>query len=469
MKDVNTIIEEIVNRAKELAPNLLWEPQSVLSRLILTVPAKEFSNVYILLEYFHRLMSFRGLMSLITDESFKNDIANALRLTLSDVERLIENDIEAVGERYNVVRKKARPSSGIVDLYFYVGSSVFVPENIIFKTKTGLEFTNVLGNINKVPIYDSATGLYKFSLVVRCLREGAVGNIPANFITDISISLPNLALVTNPFPFINGEDKEDLMSYVSRITNMLSVSPGSKSWLENFFFSDENVLDVRVVTCNEKEFLRRYGADVWVVDYEELDEVQVDEDFIYVNFPPVVKFSNATLERRNPEEDVYVYSIYGVEKLYREEPDFPIRYWADKTIYYLQQKLLYPEWYFLGGEKVVIVRKALPAYVYVKVDVYKSVDVSSEFLKEQIKFDLNVFFSGGVTSYGKKYTRCRLGRNIDISDLVNVIIDNPNVDRVDLDNLVVKILPNREASFGQLLLKVYEYPVLSSNSVINVK
>jgi len=469
MKDVNTIIKELITRAKELAPNFVWEPQTVVSRLFLSVPALEMSNLYLVAEYLHRLMSFEGLKSLLEDDVFKTNLATALSVSKQEVENLIQKDLEYFGERFNVKRKKATYSRGIVSLYFSSSESVSLPANTIFVARNGVEFSNLV-DVILTPVFDVETGLYVANVLVQCRDAGTIGNIPAGAIIHINRQIPNLVAVKNPFSFISGQDEEDWSSYLERIKFLrFSTALGSKSWLESLIKSNENVLDAKVFSATDKEFTRRYGAEVWVVNYEELekDSLAPTETEKYVLYPPCVKVVGpGRLIRKEVFEDVYSYSVFAVEKVIREGTG-AIEFYYDKSIYYIQQVISDPEFWFFGGERNVVVRKALPAQIKVDAEIYpKYPVVDKELLKQTIINDLQVFFTGGITSYGERFNRVAIGSRIDASDVLEVILENPEVDRVDLATYKLWIKHYYANAYEtnplEIRLEFFEYPVFNA-------
>jgi hypothetical protein len=479
MKDVNTIIKELITRAKELAPNFNWEPQTVVSRLFLSVPALEMSNLYLVAEYLHRLMSFDGIKSLLTDDNFKTNLANALSITKQEVENLINRDLEYFGERFGIKRKSATYSRGMITLYFSTSDSVSIPANTTFIAKNGVEYISLV-DITGSPRQDSETGLFRLDFLIQCKEKGSIGNVPAGFITRINRVLPNFVSLTNLYPFTNGMDEEDWLTYLDRVKFLrFSSSYGSKSWLEALLMSNINVLDAKVYTANDNVFLRRYGAEIWVVDYEiiEQDSLSGTENEKYVLYPPALNIltNNANIIRGTVYNDVYSFSVFAKEKIVRIAPGV-ITFTYDKTIYYLQEVVSDPEFWFLGGERNVVIRKALPCNVKVEVKVYPThTAIDKEVLKQKILGDLQVFLNGGTTSYGVKYNRVKIGTQFDISDMLNVIIDNPEVDRVDISSFKVYLKHyysndyNIEPEYVQARLEFFEYPVFdATNSIIKI-
>ena len=478
MKDLNTIINEIVQKAKDDLPYYLWEPQTALSRLLVAVPAKAIENLYIVSEYIKNLMSYEGLKTILTNDEFKENLKSALNLTDDDYWSLVKSDLDNIGYNYGIKRKGASYSRGVVELTFSAPDSVFIQEGTIFTSISGYKFSAVK-DYNITPV-EVGNGLYKGSIVVQSQTVGANVNIPAGFIRNCDSYIPNLVSIRNPYSFYNGRDEENNLDYLERIYNVVYYnSLGSKQWLLNFVLAKDYIIDASILTPFDPNFKRRYGADIWVVDTEEdIQTFEIDDDSVIVDYPPVVSY-NASLVESSPENNVYARSIYDRVSLSRINSKGKITYSTDLCIYNLQGEILNPDYYFFGPERQVIVRKALSAEIFIHVDVYPVYGADSEQIKNDIKSDLQLFFSGGQLSYGKYVRRKEIGKALDVSDILQVIIDNPSVDRVNLDTFDVKIkrkdINSNSSNYtyyddveGQLLLKFYEYPILASDTVVEV-
>lgn len=95
---------------------------------------------------------------------------------------------------HGVTRKEATPAVGNV----VVKGNGTVPVGTLFQTEAGVSFTTT----TTTAVKNEAT------IPVQCTEAGTVGNVGANTITVIPMSIPGITSVTNPEPMTDGFDQE---------------------------------------------------------------------------------------------------------------------------------------------------------------------------------------------------------------------------------------------------------------------
>lgn len=100
-----------------------------------------------------------------------------------------------IAEDHGVTRKEATPAVGNV----VVKGNGTVPVGTLFQTESGIFFTTTT---TTTAVKNEAT------IPVQCTETGAVGNVGANTITVIPMSIPGITSVTNPEAMTDGFDQE---------------------------------------------------------------------------------------------------------------------------------------------------------------------------------------------------------------------------------------------------------------------
>lgn len=101
-----------------------------------------------------------------------------------------------IAEDHGVIRKEATQAVGNV----VVKGNGTVPVGTLFQTEAGVSFTTTTTTTTAVK--NEAT------IPVQCIEAGTVGNVGANTITVIPMSIPGITSVTNPDAMTDGFDQE---------------------------------------------------------------------------------------------------------------------------------------------------------------------------------------------------------------------------------------------------------------------
>ena len=99
-----------------------------------------------------------------------------------------------IAEDHGVTRKEATAAVGNV----VVKGNGTIPVGTLFQTESGISFTTT----TTTAVKNEAT------IPVQCTEAGTVGNVGANTVTVIPMSIPGITSVTNPEPMTDGFDQE---------------------------------------------------------------------------------------------------------------------------------------------------------------------------------------------------------------------------------------------------------------------
>lgn len=100
-----------------------------------------------------------------------------------------------IAEDHGVTRKEATAAVGNV----VVKGNGTIPVGTLFQTESGISFTTTT---TTTAVKNEAT------IPVQCTEAGTVGNVGANTVTVIPMSIPGITSVTNPEPMTDGFDQE---------------------------------------------------------------------------------------------------------------------------------------------------------------------------------------------------------------------------------------------------------------------
>lgn len=102
-----------------------------------------------------------------------------------------------IAEDHGVTRKEATAAVGNV----VVKGNGTIPVGTLFQTESGISFTTTT-TTTTTAVKNEAT------IPVQCTEAGTVGNVVANTVTVIPMSIPGITSVTNPEPMTDGFDQE---------------------------------------------------------------------------------------------------------------------------------------------------------------------------------------------------------------------------------------------------------------------
>ena len=218
-------------------------------------------------------------------QSYQEDHSSILeRQTVKDIEKLSEDELDAVAANYLVKRNQGNIAQGYVTLYFRTPRSVTLPKGIKFTDDTGLlEFETVntfeitkfqmSRNLTDYPNYDTGP------IFVQAVTAGSEYNIAPNTISNIKASTITPLKLTNIESFTLGSNSETNEELFARLkNNIYNLSLGSPEGLKTQIKEQKStVVDVEVIGAKHPLMIRD------LTNLAEDVENYVKEDFYLVH------------------------------------------------------------------------------------------------------------------------------------------------------------------------------------------
>jgi len=484
MKTQDEILEEILADAKEIAPNFSWVPKTPQSD-ILSATVPQFYGLRVLAAYIRSISSFDAFSVITT--SLKNDLKNILDLTDAELDELLKTDLNNLASLWDYNRISAQSAYGNFRFVFSAADVAHIPEGVVIRSLNGITY-ETKQSLTTTPS-DKGDGYYSVDVYCESLEDGVQGNISSESYFDLSgITLTNFEFAFPVNDIDNGVDEETNAEFISRMNSTRSQrGVGSLTWLENFLLMDARVYDVQIQKLGDADFYRSYGTDIWI--YAEEDPVVQEEDFITENIggecghvlqkAPLISQdaiesypndTNVFTLTREDEEGYYNgYSIKALNYVLWDGNcgvnGGPINYYSDSTITDLQEILNTPTYWMMNSRDVVLLKKAMPSYLEVRVRVKIESAYTFDIVQSNIKQDLFVYIYGGRTSNSVVHTKKKFVENIQKSDILDVILDSKGVDQVNLSLFKVKKVDADEWAGETIIFEFNEFPAINvSNS-----
>ena len=411
----------------------------------MAISAIQQSKLWATADYVKYLTGLAGYEKIYNSTDIQENVANALGITTDEFLTLLRSDLVNFAEVYGFTAKEGNKAKGVAQIIFNSASSVSIALGTPFYTVVGeRKFLTAEAVQNKAPNL-SPDGLYYLNLMFEAEDVGAsynvvggtnlrpesglVGFISASFLADIT----------------NGTDPETVQEFVDRIReSRQSRGIGSKSFLSNLLTSDPRVYDIAIYSVNDvyQKFQRNYGVDVWAHAEEtpkSITETTTGTDHVLAKQPLIDSGAIATagysVTRRTTS--AWSRSVMAIDYV-TGTAGGSVTYYADDTIRQLQLVVQDPDYWLFGGRTLVLLKKALRTLVDIEARVYLHDGYNEATVKASIEDDLQKYFTGGTTSYGKVLSRVVINQDIDKSDLLAIISNNAGVDRVDLTTYVAQ-------------------------------
>ncbi len=217
------------------------------------------------------------------------------------------SDLDLTARNYNVARKPATFSTGVVTFYASAFSAdIEIPINTIISTK-GTNLTppirfRTLQTIgipvaNKAVYFNTETARYEITARVRAEVTGAIGNVDSQSISELVTAVANINGVVNLTPTTGGIEQETDRALQQRALEAFVVSAigtidGYRRLLTSNF---DEVQDVKALSPFDTEAVRSTGVDIFTIlsDVNDVSNLtQVTESFTYTTGDPGFTFSN---------------------------------------------------------------------------------------------------------------------------------------------------------------------------------
>ena len=453
MKTKDEILTDILAKAEQEVPTMIWRPKTPQSDVV-AVMVDEIWKLHIIKDYLNKIGTFEGMLDILRDSSLQSNLAEALNLTFDETSDLISADIDNRMEMWGFTRSPAIFAKGVIRLIFNSSDAVTIAAGtqlLAQDQNIRYEITEDVNGRDPVLI----DGNYVIDVFGVCTTSGTVGNIVENTRFDlVDLTIPNFMYAYSYYDINNGVDEESDSSFVTRArSNRLQHGVGSKSWLYNKILSDPRVYDISIqglANTNETDptgrsrFERDYGIDIWVQALETrhiiTENFMPDENdcHTFKSLPivdyDIVQTVDMSLARTESAYDRSTYEVIKVRYSGAGVDPANVVYTVDETIQDLQESVLDPQYWLLGGREQIFIKKAYQVYLDVYVKIHLEGGYTFDDVESDVRSDIFKFIEGGTTSAGVTYTKKKLEETIDKSDLLEVILAVDGVDRADLDS-----------------------------------
>ena len=419
-----------------------------------------------LADYVSMLTRLTGYEKLATDTSIRNALMDTLEITEIQLDELLQTDLNNYAEVWGILRTIGAKAKGPIKYVFSNDNPVSIPESTkLTSIQRRKEYTTIEPITGRIPTLEN--GLYIIRCFIECIAIGNDGNITAGSILLPDVKINNLVKCEIDVNIENGEDVESNVDFVARIRlARFSRGVGSRSYLRNLLLADSRVYDVWLNAKGDSGFDRPLGIDAWVyaqetpkvvsetakIHYGYILESQplIDGDAIITGGYVLVRDTNS-----------YERSVESVDNISGPSPQ-TIQYYTDDTIRSLQLDVEDQDRWLLGGRRLVLIKKALKVEIDFSIKLYVVFNAVVSTIKTNIENNLLCYFAGGTTTYGETFSRTNLGKNVEKSDVLNIILNTENVDRVDLNSFRVRRNDGRYATTDPVLINNYEFSALGS-------
>jgi len=487
MRSLEQIKQELIDYILALRSDIKIVAGDTQHDVVVASPSNQFYRFEILLEFEDRTRNLNDFTNLINDEDFKTTLAEVLgtkqdgsAYTVDDINTWISERLDAYVDDFGITRSAGTAASGTIRLYLYDATPVSWSTSTEFTSKT-TSYLATSSITNIIPILDSTTGLYYVDVPVEASVTGSSGNAVVGAVTGMTTKPSNFSYCSNVSAISGGTDEETDLNLISRCQEVKTQRVGgSKAYLEGLAEEQTFVDDVITIDTDDPEndiyvgsvcdvFSQFTGEDLEVVEENiywpgEADNPN-EEIFTFVpknqplseNFTPtlfryavgsstevqivpdgtntiveIVKDSG-TFSGSTKAMDVVRVRLAHNTGTYKRV--IKLLYGYDKQPYKLQNV------FDIDTERLVgplpLVRKAIEVPVKVVVEPSIAFGYDQTTVQDTITSNLECYFNGGTTSFGKQYARKGIGADISHSDISNIILRTAGVVSFDFDTFFV--------------------------------
>lgn len=476
----------------------------------------QLTDLNIIIDYVSRQRSLDELEKVVKDANYQQRLREALNYTLTELKAQIKRDINNLVGNWNIIRTPAKASRGYIRLYSESPSALtFNAGQQVGTIDDSATFVTLNGFSNVVPNYSAEVGLYYVDCPIECTLVGSAGNQTVGRIRRLKSSISGITSCNNLEKTLFGSDEESDIALISRArTSWRSRNNNVLGGLLDTVNNYPGVIDTSVIFYGNELMKRnaRGAVDVYLIAENKIQTAEVvansvsaryvyevlnDETTFEVYPPPfssdnLLRFklpsqpvleisnvaykttvggsytniNNANYQLIKDSTGVFAYSVQGndtleiVGNIIPDNSFVKITYTYNRLLRDLQalvdvnlSRIPGADILFKLGTELAVEVIATP-YVfanYVPAEVY-----------QVMSSDLNIFFEGGTDSNGIERPGFKLGETLDKSDLLGVLLDVEGVDRISLDNFIVRV--NQQTISDQYVPLISEYLRLGSTS-----
>lgn len=486
-------------------PDMSTQAGEEVDSVVLTPTANEFERAYIILDYLQKIQSLDGFESIINDDTYKQDLADALgtkidgsAYSIEDVEGIISLDINKLVNNWGITRNYGAAASGYVRFMCLTSNAVTIPKGFLVRTAgyPFTEYTTVTAVNNEDPQYDATIGYY-IDVYVSCTVNGTAGNIPANAIKLLSASISNVTGVYNISAFSNGDDSETNQELINRARDAWTArNLGTETYFRNILIGQNGVDDISVVKSGDTLMQRMdYGAvDIYIRCSKVLNSIT--EVFIHqsgrqvytLNKQPADSIISVTINSTPLVQNTdYIllkgeqilgsdYSTRGSDALMLINPAIYNSYDGNNITvnYYVVSNVEQSQNIIDSEENRCLFDDALIKLGFSSLlDINLAINIKAGYdatvVRSNVEYNLNMFISGGKSENGVVYDKKSFNSEIQVSDLINVITTTTGVDQLVLGSFSVSKVTHRPGGTAYayppdevIYFDKTEYPVLGT-------
>ena len=277
-----------IERIQSIDDEIDLKPGTVTRDVFIDPPSAEFARLYVVLDFVHRAQSFLTLLAFddsdddgisdpVDESPQKQALRDALFLDDGDTQQLIDEAFTKLAGNFNVIRKGATQSRGVLTVYTLSSTAptndIVVNQGALFSTTADPEtgtpaflyeaLSEARIRISSLSLYWNASeNRYEVNVDVRAQVAGADANVAANKISNVVSGVSQPVGVTNNQSLLFGTDQESNVSLATRgVLAFISVDTGTKGGYLAKSLAVPNVLRARVIDAGN-EYMERDWDDL---------------------------------------------------------------------------------------------------------------------------------------------------------------------------------------------------------------
>jgi hypothetical protein len=439
-------------------------PGTVLHDLLLDSTGQEFASLYVLLDYVNGIKSLDGILTLLSNSSFLTLLQEALGLNNSqEAVDLISADLDELASNWGLTRRGAVAARYLQR--FYSGSNagvIQIPVGTTVQTRDGSVIARINSSAAQAMQTDNVLGLYYVEEISEVTVMGAVGNVALGALATISPLISQASSTANVGLVQEGAEEESNADFAQRIKDVfrqhgINTVSGYRALMMN---EPVNAQDALVVKPGDALMYRMpAGAvDIYLVgqnlaltresivyragtvDY--LLGQQPASSIVSVEKGGVIPPANYSLVkdtttnwRGSPkaQDKIHFSDVTGLV----DTETFFVQYNYDKRVNDGQNLVETNDDTSVPASDI-LVRQGTQVIIDISATVVTFGQRLMSDVQTDIQSDFGKFFNGGTATTGAVYAAKLLGESVDWSDIINLMVDVSDVDRVTLTTFVVK-------------------------------
>lgn len=486
MRSLEQIKSDLVSEILALRKDIRLVPGDAAYDIAVNAPAQQFFKYDVLLELEDRCRNLQGFTNLISDTDFQTTVANTLgkkqdgsNFTVDDVGDLISSRLDQYVMDFGRSRSLGTSASTTERIYLYDATPISVSTSTEFSSKT-VSYLSTVSLVSIRPILDSETGLYFIDLPITASAIGYAGNASVGSINVMATKPSNFSYCSNITAATGGSEKENDLSLIARCQEINTKRVGgSKNYLvalseEQSYVDDTVALDTddpvqNIFIGSPCDLFVQFGSEDLQVVEENLywpgeSDNTVAEVFEFVpqnqplseNFTPILfryLVGSTTEIQVVPDANTIIEVIKDTRTFSGSTKAMDkIRvsmahntgtykrlikciYGYDKNPYRLQNVIDSDTERLVGPSPLV--RNAVQVPIKITCTPTVTFGYSAVTVQDSITTNLEAFFNGGTTSFGRQYARKGIGDDISHSDISNIILRTEGVVSFDFDTFFV--------------------------------